>query len=158
MIFVCIGSRDYQFNRLLKALDELVASGEVKDEIFAQIGQSQYEPAHYAWERYLDADAFRQYQKNADLIISHAGTGALIGALKLGKSVIAVPRYAKFGEHIDDHQHQIADALSGEGYLYQVKDIGDLGRTITLAKEKPLNKKYDRPSYIGSLIKEFIGE
>ena len=158
MIFVCIGSRDYQFNRLLKALDELVESGEVTEEIFAQIGQSQYVPGHYAWARYLDADTFRQYQKDADLIISHAGTGALIGALKLGKSVIAVPRYAKFGEHIDDHQHQIADVLSGAGYLYQVKDIADLGNTIALAKAQPLNKKYDRPSYIGALIKEFIGE
>lgn len=158
MIFVCIGSRDYQFNRLLKALDALVESGEIKEEIFAQIGQSEYEPAHYAWQRYLDAEDFRQRQMEADLIISHAGTGALVGALKLGKSVIAVPRYAKFGEHIDDHQHQIADVLSGEGYLYQVKDIADLGKTITLAREKPLTKKYDRPSYISSLIKEFIGE
>ena len=158
MIFVCIGSRDYQFNRLLKALDELVASGEVTDRIFAQIGQSQYQPEHYAWERYLDADTFRQYQKDAELIISHAGTGALIGALKQGKSVIAVPRYAKFGEHIDDHQTQIADVLEGEGYVYQVKDIADLGKTIALAKEKPLNKMYNRPSYIGTLIKEFIGE
>jgi len=158
LIFVCIGSRDYQFNRLLKALDELVESGELKEEIFAQIGQSQYEPKHYAWERYLDADDFRRQQKNADLIISHAGTGALIGALKQEKSVIAVPRYAKFGEHIDDHQTQIADVLSSEGYLYQVRDIADLGKTITLAREHPLTKKYDRPSYIASLIKEFVGE
>lgn len=158
MIFVCIGSRDYQFNRLLKALDELVQSGELKDEIFAQIGQSQYVPKHYAWQRYLDADTFQQYLSNAQLIISHAGVGTLLRALKMGKSVIAVPRYAKFGEHIDDHQHQIADVLSGEGYLYQVKDIADLGSTITLAREKPLSKTYDRPSYIGTLIKEFIGE
>lgn len=158
MIFVCIGSRDYQFNRLLKALDALVETGALKEEIFAQIGQSQYIPEHYAWERYLDADTFRRHLSEADLIISHAGVGTLLSALKMGKSVIAVPRYAKFGEHIDDHQHQIADVLSGEGYVYQVKDIADLGETVALAKEKPLNKKYDRPSYIGSLIKEFIGE
>lgn len=158
MIFVCIGSRDYQFNRLLKALDELVESGEVQEEIFAQIGQSQYVPKHYAWQRYLDADTFRKHLENTDLLISHAGVGTLLSALKLGKTVIAVPRYVRFGEHIDDHQTQIADVLSGEGYLYQVKDIADLGKTIVLAKEKPLSKRYNRVSHIGTLIKEFIGE
>ena len=157
MIFVCIGSRDYQFNRLLKALDELVASGEITEEIFAQIGQSQYLPQHYSWERYLDSQTFRQYQQAADLVISHAGVGTLLSSLKMGKSVVAVPRYAKFGEHIDDHQTQIAEVLSGEGYLYQVKDMADLGKVIALARENPLHKEYDRPSNIGSLIKEFIG-
>ena len=157
MIFVCIGSRDYQFNRLLKALDELVASGEITEEIFAQIGQSQYLPQHYSWERYLDSQTFRQYQQTADLVISHAGVGTLLSSLKMGKSVVAVPRYAKFGEHIDDHQTQIAEVLSGEGYLYQVKDMADLGKVIALARENPLHKEYDRPSNIGSLIKEFIG-
>ena len=158
MIFVCIGSRDYQFNRLLKELDRLVASGELTEELFAQIGQSEYTPQHYRWERYLDSETFRKCQQEADMIITHAGVGTLLSSLKMGKTVIAVPRYAALGEHIDDHQIQVADALSGEGYLYQVTDIADLGKTIAIAKEKPLSKEYDRPSYITGLIKEFIGE
>lgn len=158
MIFVCIGSRDYQFNRLLQALDELVASGELTEEVFAQIGQSQYTPKHYRWERYLDSQTFRYYQQKAELIVSHAGVGTLLSALKMGKTVVAVPRYVKFGEHIDDHQTQIAEVLCNEGYLYQVKDIADLGKTIALARKNPLSKEYDRPSYIPGLIKEFIGE
>lgn len=157
MIFVCIGSRDYQFDRLLKALDELVSSGEITDELFAQIGQSQYEPKHYPWERYLDSDSFRKCQQEADLIITHAGVGTLLSSLKMGKTVIAVPRYAALGEHIDDHQLQVAEALSGEGYVYQVTDIADLGSTVAFAKKKPLSKAYDRPSYIAAQIKEFIG-
>ena len=158
MIFVCIGSRDYQFDRLLKALDELVAAGELTEEIFAQIGQSRYVPKHYAFQRYLDRDTFAAYQQKAELIISHAGVGTLLSALKMGKSVIAVPRYEKFGEHIDDHQTQIAEVLSAEGYLYQVRDIADLGKTIALARENPRNRVYDRPSDIATRIKEFIGE
>ena len=117
MIFVCVGSRDYQFNRLLKKLDELVESDEIKDTVIAQIGQSEYEPQHYEWHRFLDRDVFARYQREADLIISHGGTGALIGALKLEKQVIAVPRLAQFGEHIDDHQTQISGVLAEEGYL-----------------------------------------
>ena len=158
MIFVCIGSRDYQFNRLLQALDELIASGELTEEVFAQIGQSQYTPQHYQWERYLDSETFRTYLQKAELIVSHAGVGTLLGALKMGKTVIAVPRYVKFGEHIDDHQTQIADVLCNAGYVYQVKDIAELGKTIAFARKNQLLKEYDRPSYIPGLIKEFIGE
>lgn len=149
---MCVGSRDYQFNRLLKALDELVAEGKLKDEIVAQTGLSEYEPKHYTWYRYLDQDVFKDYQRRADLIISHGGTGALVGALKMGKQVIAVPRLAQYGEHIDDHQTQVCGALAGEGYLRQVLDMKDLGDVIAECKREPIIKKYDKPSNVLPLI------
>ena len=152
MIFVCVGSRDYQFNRLLKALDELVAAGKIEEEIVAQTGLSEYEPKHYTWHRYLDQDVFKDYQRKADLIISHGGTGALVGALKLGKQVIAVPRLAQYGEHIDDHQTQVCGALAGEGYLRQVLDMQDLGAVIEQCKRDPIIKKYDKPSNVLPMI------
>ena len=152
MSFVCVGSRDYQFNRLLKALDELVAEGKLTDEIVAQTGLSEYEPKYYTWHRYLDQDVFKDYQRRADLIISHGGTGALVGALKMGKQVIAVPRLAQFGEHIDEHQTQVCGALAGEGYLRQVLDMKDLGDVIAACKIDPIVKKYDKPSNVLPMI------
>ena len=152
MIFVCVGSRDYQFNRLLKALDELVAEGKISDEVVAQTGLSEYEPKNYTWYRYLDQDVFKDYQRKADLIISHGGTGALVGAHKMGKQVIAVPRLAQFGEHIDDHQTQVCGALAGEGYLRQVLDMKDLADVIEQCRRDPIVKKYDKPSNVLPLI------
>lgn len=152
MIFVCVGSRDYQFNRLLKALDELVAAGKIKDEIVAQTGLSEYEPRNYTWYRYLDRDVFKDYQQKADLIISHGGTGALVGALKMGKQVIAAPRLAQYGEHIDDHQTQVCGALADEGYLRQVLDMQELGAVIEQCKQDPIIKKYDKPSNVLPMI------
>lgn len=157
MIFVCVGSRDYQFNRLLKKLDELVEQNKIDDEIIAQIGGSEYEPKHYTWHRFLDRDEFQRLRTEADLIISHGGTGALIGALKLEKQVIAVPRLAQYGEHIDDHQTQISGVLTDEGYLRQVLDMEELEATIRLCREEPIIKRYDRPSNILTLIEDFIG-
>ena len=48
MIFITLGSQKFQFNRLLKAVDELVAAGKIKDEVFAQIGYSDYKPMSMA--------------------------------------------------------------------------------------------------------------
>ena len=157
MIFISTGSRKFQFDRLLKALDELVEQGVIKDTVFAQIAESTYIPRHYEYKRYLSPEEFSKYQNEAFLIVSHAGTGALISALKKEKQVIAVPRLAKYGEHSDDHQTQISSVLAGEGYLREVLDMDDLGKTIQLAYEDPIKKKYDKPSNIIAIIDEFIG-
>lgn len=107
MIFVTLGSQKFQFNRILKQIDKLVKEGIITDTVFAQIGNSDYEPENYPFKRFLNREEFAQKQSECDVVITHGGTGAIIGALKKGKKVIAVPRLAEYGEHVDDHQLQI---------------------------------------------------
>ena len=38
MIFITVGSRSFQFERLLKAVDLAIEKGEISDEVFAQKG------------------------------------------------------------------------------------------------------------------------
>jgi len=92
MIFITLGSQKFQFNRLLKAVDEQVAAGKITDEIFAQIGASDYKPRNYKYKNFLNRDEFAEWISRADIVITHGGTGAIIGAVKNGKRVIAVPR------------------------------------------------------------------
>lgn len=158
MIFVSLGSREYQFNRLLKELDRLVEAGQIQEEVFAQVGGSDYEPKHYQWERFLDRERFTAMQQQADLIISHGGTGALIGALKLGKKVIAVPRLARFGEHIDDHQTQISGVLAEQGYLLSVTEMDSLGEAVEQMQSTDRPVPYQRESHIMPLIVSFLAE
>ncbi|MGX8702972.1 MAG: PssE/Cps14G family polysaccharide biosynthesis glycosyltransferase [bacterium] len=107
MIFVTVGSQKFQFDRLLRSIDEQIASGKIKEEIFAQIGFSTYKPKNYAFADFLDREDFGRWVRDSEIVITHGGTGAIVGTLKKGKKVIAVPRLAKFGEHVDDHQLQI---------------------------------------------------
>mgnify|MGYP002620747936 CR=1 FL=1 len=156
MIFVCLGTQIFQFDRLTKKLDDLVENGVIQDEIFAQIGAAEYLPRNYKYKKFIDKDEFALYQDKADVIISHGGTGALIGASKRGKNIIAVPRLAKFGEHTDDHQLQIVKVLENEGYIRAVYDIEDLSKTITEAIECPISKVYSRESQVLDIINTFI--
>lgn len=156
MIFVCTGSQVYQFDRLIKEIDQLVGNGIIKEDVFAQIGATEYLPKHIKYERYLSAEEFVKYQDKADIIISHGGTGALIGASKKGKNIIAVPRLAKYGEHVDDHQLQIVDVLQKEGYVRCVYDMETLVDVITDAKKNPIQKKYQRESRVLEIIEDFI--
>lgn len=107
MIFITLGSQKFQFNRLLKAVDDLVEKGIITDQILAQSGYSDYKPKNYNYIAFLDKENFERIEAKADIVITHGGTGAIIGALKKDKKVIAVPRLARYGEHVDDHQIQL---------------------------------------------------
>jgi Uncharacterized conserved protein len=107
MIFLTLGSQKFQFNRLLKEVDQLISKQIITDKVFAQTGYSDYRPDHFEFENFLDRQEFALMEARSDIVITHGGTGAIIGAVKSGKKVIAVPRLARFGEHVDDHQVQL---------------------------------------------------
>ena len=98
MIFVTLGSQKFQFNRLLKKLDALIEENVITDEMFAQVGNSDYQPRNYPYQAFVNHDEFDALIRKCDLFITHGGTGAIIGAVKKGKKVIAVPRLARYGE------------------------------------------------------------
>ncbi|MBG9978579.1 PssE/Cps14G family polysaccharide biosynthesis glycosyltransferase [Ruoffia tabacinasalis] len=157
MIFLCVGSREYQFNRLIKKMDELVSKGIIQDEVFGQIGQSDYEPKSFKFERFLSGEEFRKKRDEASIIVSHGGTGALIGALKAEKKVIAVPRLSKYKEHIDDHQLQVASVLAEGKLLLMVTEMEELSEALLRYKKADSSmKKYDKPSYVLELVNDFI--
>jgi len=151
MIFVTVGSQKFPFDRLLKAVDQLPADYDV----FAQTGYSSYLPQNYAYQRFLDRDAFAEYIEKADIIITHAGTGAIMSAVKKGKKVIAVPRLKEYGEHVDDHQTQIVEELGKQNILCPCMDM-DIEKAIRYAQETEFTKwQSDRDQFIES-IDEFI--
>lgn len=158
MIFVCLGTQIFQFNRLVEKLDDLVRYGYIKEEIVAQIGATDYIPQNFFFKRYMDKPEFEEYLKKADLIITHGGTGAIISASKLGKNIIAIPRLAKYKEHVDDHQLQIVDLLSNKGYIRAVYNMDDLICSINEAKKNPIHKVYNRKSCVIKIIEKFINE
>lgn len=82
MIFITLGSREYQFDRLLKEVDKLIECGHLNEEVFAQIGQSTYIPKMYQYSRFLSKDEFSSFHEKANIIITHGGTGAIVSALK----------------------------------------------------------------------------
>ena len=128
-IFITLGSQKFQFNRLLKAVDELCEKGTLDaEDVFAQIGYSDYLPKNFNYKKFLDRDEFSKEMSKAEIVITHGGTGAIIGAVKKGKKVIAVPRRAKYGEHVDDHQLQFL-GTGGAGNIREVDHLGN-GRLL----------------------------
>ena len=140
MIFVTLGSQKFQFNRLLKQIDDLIDQGVIKEEVLAQKGYSDYQTRNYKSIDFMNRDEFATYMGQADFVITHAGTGAIIGAVKQGKKVIAVPRQKDFGEHVDDHQFQIVEQFEELGIIEPCYKVEDLQKAYEVA----LNKAYKK--------------
>lgn len=130
-ILVSVGASEYGLDRLLKIIDELcdehVLDG---NNIIAQLGSAQYKPRNYKYFKLIGRDEYEKYMDNADLIISHAGTGSVIPPLKLGKKVIVFPRREKYGEHLDDHQLELANIFTDAGYTLCANDKEELKKCL----------------------------
>lgn len=156
MIFVTLGSQKFQFNRLLVEIDELVGQGKLDDDVFAQIGYSDYIPKNYKYKKFLDRDEFAKSEEKADIVITHGGTGAIMGALKNGKKVIAVPRLAKYEEHVDDHQVQLIKQFEANNLIFSVFNIKNLGSAIKRIKSHHFNSYKSNTDVIIDSIDKFI--
>ena len=51
-------------------------------DVFAQIGYSDYVPQNYRYNNFMDREEFSVEMGKADIVITHGGTGAIIGAVK----------------------------------------------------------------------------
>lgn len=156
-IFITLGSQKFQFNRLLKAVDKLCEKGTiVAEDVFAQIGYSDYLPKKFSYKKFLDRDEFSTIMSKADIVITHGGTGAIIGAVKKGKKVIAVPRRAKYGEHVDDHQLQLVGQFKELQLICECDDAEKIGEALEIVKKTTYKKYESNTQRIINSIDKFI--
>ena len=156
MIFITTGSRSFQFNRLLEAVDEAIEEGSIKDEIFAQVGSSNYKIKHFKSVEYLNHEEFNERMKKCDIVLTHGGTGVIVNAVKMGKRVIAVPRLAKYQEVVDDHQIQLVQAFEKLGMVTACYDCKEIGKAIEKAKKKKIKPYISNTQTIIDSIDAFI--
>lgn len=113
-IFVTLGTiKPYKFLSLITNVQRIVPSD---CEIFWQLGESIDAPVNIGEKvDSISSDAFDSKVNWSDIVISHSGVGSALRVMELGKMPILVPRRSRRGEHVDDHQSQVADVLSAEG-------------------------------------------
>ena len=158
MIFVTVGSQKFQFDRLLKEVDKLIENKIINEDVIAQIGYSTYIPKNYKYYKFIDQDEFKKYISKCDMVITHAGTGAIVGALKQGKKVVAVPRLAKYGEHVDDHQIQLLDEFKELNFIEPAYDVKDLEKAIEKCRRNEYNRYVSNTKNVIEDIEKIIME
>jgi beta-1,4-N-acetylglucosaminyltransferase len=120
MILVTVGTHDKGFERLVRAADELAAQAD--EEVVIQYGSSGYIPQHAQGLQWTTSQHMEQLTRDARVVVTHAAAGAMILALRLGKPMVVAPRAQRFGEHLDDHQQQLAAAISASNQAVSVAE------------------------------------
>ena len=117
MIFVTVGTQPNGFLRCLKEVEQLMDKYNITEEIVAQIGNTDFETNKYKTIRFTGENEFKEYIKNASVVITHAGSGAIFNSIKAGKKIIAMARLHDFNEMADNHQTELVKKLSEGGYI-----------------------------------------
>jgi UDP-N-acetylglucosamine--N-acetylmuramyl-(pentapeptide) pyrophosphoryl-undecaprenol N-acetylglucosamine transferase len=155
---VSVGTqKGYGFDRLYRALVPLLADCE---EVLWQTGAQDVSGFGIEGRATVPHDELKAAVAEADVIVAHAGTGAALTAIEQGKVPVLVPRLARFREHVDDHQLQIAADLDGRG-LALMRHAGELtmadleaaaARTAIRVPAPPfvLDEETARPPHSGS--------
>ena len=131
MIFLTLGTHEQPFERALDLVLPLAGA----EEVVVQHGETPPRPAvkNVRWLRYTDYEAVTALMTRASVVIAHAGVGSIITALHAGRTPVVLARLPEHGEHVDDHQRQIAGSFAERGFVVPHEPGDDLTATIAAA-------------------------
>lgn len=118
MILITVGTEKFPFNRLMQWVDHLIQTqflNPEQEDIIIQYGSCTVVPQQGRSYQVLPEVDFKSLLAQARLIISHCGEGSFDVLAQTDKPFILVPRSHQFGEHVDDHQVELAQALQHKG-------------------------------------------
>jgi len=142
--FVTVGNARQPFARMLRAVAAIAR--DLPRPVFVQSGATPFQAPDCEIEAFLSITEFERRVAQSDLVITHAGAGSVITAVRAGKVPVVVPRLAGEGEHVDDHQTEFARELARMGRAVAVEDVSNLlagvreartRQTEALAAERP---------------------
>ncbi len=113
-VVITIGTLDFSFQRLLDRLKSILPA---QVDVVVQAGP---DSSRVNWpgarvEAMMAPDELGRLMEQADVVVTHAGIGSALMAFEAGKSPVLVPRMKNHGEHVDDHQTQIARQFAERG-------------------------------------------
>lgn len=123
MIFTCVGTQ-LSFQRLVQWVDQW--AGENCEEVIAQVGPDHDLYSNLKVYDFIKPTQFDELFQSADCIVSHAGMGSIISAIKFSKPIIVVPRIAQLGEHRNEHQTSTVDSFIDTPGIYVARSKDEL--------------------------------
>jgi UDP-N-acetylglucosamine transferase subunit ALG13 len=126
VIFATVGSHPtYRFERFLRALESLEG-----EEIVVQHGPGE-PPANAAravpWMTFAE---IVDHMERASHVVSHAGVGTILCAVRAEQVPIVFPRLQRYGETVDDHQLELGRRLTADGQVVLVEDESELAAAV----------------------------
>lgn len=151
-ILVTVGTALQPFDRLLQYTDEAISALASPVTGVCQHGSSRVRVRELANQETLSRTEFDREVAESDVIICHAGVGTLWSALREGHKPLVIPRLGTLGEHVNDHQLEIVEALHNEGRIEHIRNAAQLQKNLLRHERGEIPRKArssDDPSRLG---------
>ena len=129
--------KDIGFRRLVVKMQEILPP---EAEVLWQTGDTDVSDLGIDGRHAIPERELIDAMAEADVVVAHAGVGTALAALQVGRCPILVPRRLAHGEHVDDHQIQIADELDRRGLALSIDadalTLDDLVRAAGMRNER----------------------
>ncbi len=157
MIFLTVGTQ-FPFDRLVKAIDDFVSQSGLKQKVFAQVGNSSYQPRNFEFVRYLEKNEYDHTIKQASIVVSHAGMGSIIAAMSYQKPLLVVPRLKEYNEVVNNHQVAIARKFEQLGHILVAYQQEDLPAKIAELETFVPRQRKTNVEAVANRISKFLAE
>jgi UDP-N-acetylglucosamine transferase subunit ALG13 len=153
MIFVSVGTHEAPFDRMLRAVYDL----RLEEELVVQYGPSAIRSEQAATEAdYLSFDEVVDNIRRARAVVMHAGVGSVMISLANGKRPIVMARQQALGEHVDDHQLELARRMEANGLVTFVENGEELAAALAAA-DRPAGRMSGMP-WLGDDLSAYLAE
>jgi UDP-N-acetylglucosamine transferase subunit ALG13 len=141
---------------LVRAVDRLFEEGVMPDDLFAQIGDSLYQPHHFKAVAFLEKEAFDDCFRRASAVISHAGMGAIAMALDQGKPLLVMPRQREYQEVVNSHQTDLAHRFEALGHILVAQNETQLRAKVEQLRSFVPRPRQANPEVVAARIRRFL--
>lgn len=112
-VVVTLGTQEgYPFDRLVARLHRVLPD---HAEVLWQTGATDVTSYGIEGRFAVPAAELDTSMAAADVVVAHAGVGSALSAVSAGKHPVLVARCSSLGEHVDDHQLEVARELADRG-------------------------------------------
>jgi UDP-N-acetylglucosamine transferase subunit ALG13 len=134
LILLSLGTHRQPLNRALDLIEPLARDG---THFIVQYGSTAPRPEMpgTTWVELMAFDELVETMARAESVVCHAGVGTIMTALQAGHTPVVIPRQAQHGEHVDDHQLDIATHFAERGLVRCVTSETDLVPLLTARGE-----------------------
>jgi exopolysaccharide biosynthesis glucuronosyltransferase PssE len=152
---VSVGNAHQTFHRLLEAVERI--ANLLPQPVIIQYGHTPYHSRRCQAHAFIAMSEYERLISESSLVILHAGGGGVLLAVHAGKVPVLMPRRAKYGEHVDDHQVENAKALAANGNVVVAEEPDDLIVAVEEAMKRQLMpRSSDATSPMVGLISEVL--
>jgi UDP-N-acetylglucosamine transferase subunit ALG13 len=152
-VFVTLGTRPEPFTRMIKAVEELVKKGTVKEKMIVQSGDTKYISDHLEIFDFCTPEEIDKLIVNAKYVITQESAGIGTKCLKYNTKFIVMPRDYDYGElpAKSDMEEDLHLKLEEMGYTRVVNSAKELENAVNELEKLKAGFEFDNSQAIKAL-------